>query len=143
MIKNLNYVWGSWGDSHIWLRNSEGILRKQELGEGATMAAGTEDALKRRCVVMLELSATLARVLEFVTARLPRAFLEGPPLNMARLAETACFVVAHMAAPTAAASAIAAVLASRFLAAQNAKRAVLLAPVLGASRNGMMVCART
>lgn len=82
---------------------------------------------------MLELSATLARVLEFVTARLPRAFLEGPPLNMARLAETACFVVAHMAAPTAAASAIAAVLASRFPAAQNAKRAVLLAPVLGAS----------
>lgn len=97
------------------------------------MAAGTEDALKRRCVVMLELSATLARVLEFVTARLPRAFLAGPPLNMARLAETACFVVAHMAAPTAAASAIAAVLALRFPAAQNAKRAVLLAPVLGAS----------
>lgn len=105
----------------------------QELGEGpAAQPAAGEDALKRRCIVMLELSATMARVLEFVTARLARAFLEGPPLNMARLAETACFVVAHLAAPTAAARAICAVLSSRFPAAQNAKRAVLLAPVLGA-----------
>lgn len=104
---------------------------QQELGEGAETQSSSEEALKRRCIVMLELAATLARVLEFVTARMSRLFLAGPPLNMARLTETACFVVAHLAAPTAAASAICAVLASRFPAAQNAKRAVLLAPVLG------------
>ena len=46
--------------------------------------SSTESGLKRRCIVMLELSATLARVLEFLTSKLPDLFLSGPPLNLSR-----------------------------------------------------------
>ena len=56
----------------------------QELGDTAPFVNGNESGLKRRCIVMLELSATLARVLEFLTSKLPDLFLSGPPLNLSR-----------------------------------------------------------
>ena len=56
----------------------------QELGDTAPFVSSNEPGLKRRCIVMLELSATLARVLEFLTSRLPDVFLAGPPLNLSR-----------------------------------------------------------
>ena len=56
----------------------------QELGDTAPFVNGSESGLKRRCIVMLELSATLARVLEFLTSKLPDLFLSGPPLNLSR-----------------------------------------------------------
>ena len=56
----------------------------QELGDTTPFVNSNEPGLKRRCIVMLELSATLARVLEFLTARLPDVFLAGPPLNLSR-----------------------------------------------------------
>ena len=56
----------------------------QELGDTTPFANSNEPGLKRRCIVMLELSATLARVLEFLTSRLPDVFLAGPPLNLSR-----------------------------------------------------------
>ena len=57
----------------------------QELGDTTPFVNSNEPGLKRRCIVMLELSATLARVLEFLTSRLPDVFLAGPPLNLSRL----------------------------------------------------------
>ena len=113
---------------------------------------------------MLELSASLARVLEFLTRALPAAFLpdNGPParhvsagLHLARLAEVAAFVVAHLAgacsgaAPNTAAAShgaalppaggplptvppVARALAAHFPPAQNMRRATLIAPVIGA-----------
>lgn len=56
----------------------------QELGDTAPFVNSNESGLKRRCIVMLELSATLARVLEFLTSKLPELFLSGPPLNLSR-----------------------------------------------------------
>ena len=56
----------------------------QELGDTAPFLKNNESGLKRRCIVMLELSATLARVLEFLTSKLPDLFLSGPPLNLSR-----------------------------------------------------------
>ena len=56
----------------------------QELGDTTPFVNSNEPGLKRRCIVMLELSATLARVLEFLTSRLPDVFLAGPPLNLSR-----------------------------------------------------------
>ncbi len=106
----------------------------QELA--AADSGSPEDVLKRRCAVMMELSGTLARVLEFCTMKLASQFLAGPSsLNMGRLAETACFVVAHVAAP-AGSEAIARILALKLpssQASQSLKRATLLAPVLGAA----------
>ena len=56
----------------------------QELGDTTPFVNSNEPGLKRRCIVMLELSATLARVLEFLTSRLPDVFLAGPSLNLSR-----------------------------------------------------------
>ena len=59
-------------------------MAMQELGDTAPFMKNNESGLKRRCIVMLELSATLARVLEFLTSKLPDLFLSGPPLNLSR-----------------------------------------------------------
>ena len=64
------------GLTHCWV--------VQELGDTAPFVNSAESGLKRRCIVMLELSATLARVLEFLTSKLPDLFLSGPPLNLSR-----------------------------------------------------------
>ena len=53
-------------------------------------------ALTRRAAGMAELAAGLARLLHFFAARLPAAFLGASAaagVNLARLAETAAFVV--------------------------------------------------
>lgn len=116
----------------IYAHLSGNVDLSQEL-TAAGSGASSEELLKRRCAVMMELSGTLARVLEFCTARLASLFLSGPQLNITRLAETACFVVAHAAAP-ASSEAIAGILALKLpssQASQSLKRATLLAPVLG------------
>jgi hypothetical protein len=89
---------------------------------------------------MAELAGTLGRVLEFCTARMAPLFLGPPSLNMARLAETACFVLAHLAAPgNAVATGILALKlpssSSSSRASQSLNRATLLAPVLGRVNN--------
>lgn len=66
------------------------MLALQELGDTAPFINSNESGLKRRCIVMLELSATLARVLEFLTSRLPDIFLSGSPLNLSRFVIPAC-----------------------------------------------------
>ena len=66
------------------------MLALQELGDTAPFINSNESGLKRRCIVMLELSATLARVLEFLTSRLPDIFLSGSPLNLSRFVFPAC-----------------------------------------------------
>jgi hypothetical protein len=51
---------------------------------------------------MAELAAALARMLEFVAAALPAAFLGGGAaagVDLARLAETAAYVVMQVAGP--------------------------------------------
>lgn len=72
----------TWEHVLTWIKISE--LAMQELGDTAPFVNSNESGLKRRCIVMLELSATLARVLEFLTSRLPDLFLAGPPLNLSR-----------------------------------------------------------
>lgn len=135
-----------------------------------------DGALKRRCAVMLELSASLARVLEWMTRALPGLFLGSPAgqglcsssqgLNLARLAEVAAFVVAHLAGASSAASSAAAdggrfgrqsahaaadaavplppiarALAKHFLPSQNMRRSTLIAPVVGESLcKGASIC---
>ena len=62
----------------------------QELGDTAPFVNGNESGLKRRCIVMLELSATLARVLEFLTSKLPDLFLSGPSSQPLQVQALSC-----------------------------------------------------
>jgi len=83
---------------------SHTLWHAQELDSTAAggAAVAEREALQRRCAVMAELAAALARMLEFVAARLPAAFLGGGTaagVDLARLAETAAYVVMQVAAP--------------------------------------------
>ncbi|XP_073388310.1 E3 ubiquitin-protein ligase RKP [Physcomitrium patens] len=50
---------------------------------------------QRKCSIMFELSCNLERLLEFLTQELPRAFLQGPEINLIRLCELIIFVLNH------------------------------------------------
>lgn len=51
---------------------------------------------QRKCCVIFELSSNLARVLEFCTYAIPRAFLAGTDTNLRRLTELILFILNHM-----------------------------------------------
>ncbi|PWA96579.1 B30.2/SPRY domain-containing protein [Artemisia annua] len=51
---------------------------------------------QRKCSVIFDLSANLARVLEFCTYEIPEAFLSGVDTNLRRLIELIVFVLNHL-----------------------------------------------
>lgn len=51
---------------------------------------------QRKCSVIFDLSANLARVLEFCTYEIPEAFLSGVDTNLRRLVELIVFVLNHL-----------------------------------------------
>ena len=53
---------------------------------------------RRQCGVMAELSCALHVILEFLTLRLPQAFLGGSDLNLTRLCELLLFALNHTVA---------------------------------------------
>lgn len=51
------------------------------------------DLQQRKCTVVFDLSCSLARVMEFCTREIPRAFLSGPDMNLRRLTELIIFIL--------------------------------------------------
>ena len=58
-----------------------------------------EAQVPRRAALMFDLSIQLARLLEFLAARLPAAFNRGSTLNLTRLIELLSFILSHTAGP--------------------------------------------
>ncbi|KAK8966827.1 E3 ubiquitin-protein ligase RKP [Platanthera guangdongensis] len=54
------------------------------------------DLQQRKCAVVFELSCNLARLLEFYTREIPQAFIQGPDMNLRRIAELIIFILNHM-----------------------------------------------
>ncbi|KAL7104483.1 hypothetical protein ACP275_08G247800 [Erythranthe tilingii] len=54
------------------------------------------DFQQRKCNVIFDLSCNLARVLEFCTREIPRAFVSGMDTNLRRLAELIVFILTHL-----------------------------------------------
>lgn len=51
---------------------------------------------QRKCCVIFDLSCSLAKVLEFFTREIPRAFLSGADTNLQRLTEVIVFVLSNI-----------------------------------------------
>lgn len=72
---------------------------RQGVQEGAARGMAVEAQVPRRAALMFDLSIQLARLLEFLAARLPAAFNRGSTLNLTRLIELLSFILSHTAGP--------------------------------------------
>ncbi|KAK9163034.1 hypothetical protein Syun_003936 [Stephania yunnanensis] len=89
---------------------------------------------QRKCGVIFDLSCNLARVLEFFTCEIPRAFLSGPDMNLRRLAELIVFIMNHMAS-TAAIEFFELSIRRQGLSLEKINRGMILAPLVGIVSN--------
>ena len=115
-----------------WTITEFGVALKEMLDMRQRAAAARN--LQRKCTVMLELSATLERVLEFLTLELPAAFLDSQAsMRMKRLVEILLFVLGHTCGAGSDAKLFEQALSMKLpvFVADKISRAPILAPIAG------------
>ena len=89
----------NWTATELTVALKELVPHIHEIHIGHTSVNTTPEAQQsmRKCAVMFELMCNLLRVLEFISAKVPEAFVTGPDkeMNVSRLAETVSFVLSH------------------------------------------------
>ena len=115
-----------------WTITEFGVALKEMLDMRQRAAAARN--LQRKCTVMLELSVTLERVLEFLTLELPVAFLDSSAsMRMKRLVEILLFVLGHTCGAGSDAKLFEQALSMKLpvFVADKISRAPVLAPIAG------------
>jgi Kip1 ubiquitination-promoting complex protein 1 len=86
----------NWTATELTVALKELVPHIHDTGHASRTTPEAQQSM-RKCAVMFELMCNLLRVLEFISAQVPEAFVTGPDkeMNVSRLVETISFVLSH------------------------------------------------